>query len=325
MERLDRLERLTNLVLALLDARRPLTLSELAGSVGGYPGPGEARRRAFERDKRLLREEGIPVTTVALDGPEQYGYRVLPEEYYLPELVLSEEEQVALNMAVAGVHVGDHAGRQALLKLGILARDEPGPKASLPSLPGLAVLDRAARSRSTVRFAYRGQHGEAERREVEPYGLGAKGGWWSLVGRDTGRGALRRFRVDRIEGMPEVGEPGAFELPDDLDLAATLPAAPWRLGEGEAVTAEIAVDALATPQAIEELGTEALVERSANGSGRFAVEVTNPSAFRSWALGLLGHAEVLGPPELRADIVAWLAAVAEGAPEEAAAGPAQAT
>ena len=34
--------------------------------------------------------------------------------------------------------------------------------------------------------------------------------------------------------------------------------------------------------------------------------VTNRAAFRSFVLGLLDHAEVLAPPELRADMVAWL-------------------
>jgi predicted DNA-binding transcriptional regulator YafY len=34
--------------------------------------------------------------------------------------------------------------------------------------------------------------------------------------------------------------------------------------------------------------------------------VTNRAAFRSFVLSFLGHAEVLEPPELRAEIVAWL-------------------
>jgi predicted DNA-binding transcriptional regulator YafY len=37
--------------------------------------------------------------------------------------------------------------------------------------------------------------------------------------------------------------------------------------------------------------------------------VTNRDAFRSFVLGFLDHAEVLGPDELRADIVGWLEAV----------------
>jgi proteasome accessory factor B len=38
----------------------------------------------------------------------------------------------------------------------------------------------------------------------------------------------------------------------------------------------------------------------------------NRAAFRSWVVDLLDHAEVLSPPELRADMVAWLDAVASG-------------
>jgi len=47
-----------------------------------------------------------------------------------------------------------------------------------------------------------------------------------------------------------------------------------------------------------------------DGSIVLAVPVANPEAFRSFALSLLDHAEVLGPPEARDDIVAWLEAAA---------------
>ena len=36
----------------------------------------------------------------------------------------------------------------------------------------------------------------------------------------------------------------------------------------------------------------------------------NVGAFRSWLLGYLEHAEVLSPPELRSEVVAWLEGVA---------------
>lgn len=36
------------------------------------------------------------------------------------------------------------------------------------------------------------------------------------------------------------------------------------------------------------------------------MRVTNRDAFRSFVLGFLEHAEVLDPPELRADLVGWL-------------------
>ena len=38
--------------------------------------------------------------------------------------------------------------------------------------------------------------------------------------------------------------------------------------------------------------------------------VTSTDALRSWVLGLLDHAEVVGPPDLRAGLVAWLESMA---------------
>ncbi len=64
--RLDRLERVTDLVLVLLNTEQPLTLDAIALQVPGYPEEHSARRQAFERDKRLLRDEGIPVQTQRL-------------------------------------------------------------------------------------------------------------------------------------------------------------------------------------------------------------------------------------------------------------------
>ena len=118
MQRLDRLERVTDLLLVLLDAPRPLSLREIADRVPGYPDTHGARRQAFERDKRLLRDEGVPVLVVPIGGEDQLGYRVDPDSYYLPDLGLEAEEQAALNLAVAGVHLGEPIGRDALLKLG---------------------------------------------------------------------------------------------------------------------------------------------------------------------------------------------------------------
>ncbi|MHB1853130.1 MAG: WYL domain-containing transcriptional factor, partial [Acidimicrobiales bacterium] len=118
MATLDRLERLTDLVLVLLHARSPRTLEQIAAAVPGYPASGGARRQAFERDKRILRDEGIPVVAEPIEGPEQYGYRIDPDAFYLPDLDLASDERTALHLAVAGVSLGDPSGRDALAKLG---------------------------------------------------------------------------------------------------------------------------------------------------------------------------------------------------------------
>jgi len=64
--RISRLERITNLVLALLETSRPLSLREIGGAVAGYPPEAGALRQAFERDKRTLRDNGIPVAVERL-------------------------------------------------------------------------------------------------------------------------------------------------------------------------------------------------------------------------------------------------------------------
>ncbi len=67
----------------------------------------------------LFSDQGIAVITEPIDGPEQIGYRIRPEDFYLPDLHLDPDEQAALNVAVAEVHLGDPSGRDALWRLGI--------------------------------------------------------------------------------------------------------------------------------------------------------------------------------------------------------------
>ena len=67
-----------------------------------------------------------------------------------------------------------------------------------------------------------------------------------------------------------------------------------------------------------DLGGQAVAERHDDGSVVFRMAVTNREAFRSFVLGLLDHAEVLAPAELRADMVRWLSALAGAGPEAGA-------
>jgi proteasome accessory factor B len=302
----DRLERLTDLVLVLLRDQRPKSLREIASEVPGYPArQGEARRQAFERDKRTLRDGGIIVSAVPIAGPEQMGYVIRPEDYYLPELDLAPEEQAALNLAVAGVHLGEPSGRDALWRLGLPASAGARPVAELPSLPALPVLHDALRARATVSFDYRG-----ERRHVAPALLRFHGGWWYLVGHDLERNAARTFRVDRIDGRVRADQPGSAQLPDGFDPHAALPDVPWQIGDGAPVTVSLAVDATVAPLVVDEVGEAAVWRRHADGSVELRLEVTNSAALRSWVLELGDHAEVLGPSPVRADVTGWLEAVA---------------
>jgi proteasome accessory factor BC len=308
--RLDRLERVTDLVLVLLNTEHPLTLESIAFQVPGYPEEHAAKRQAFERDKRLLRDEGIPVLTQAMPGQDQFGYRIDREAFYLPDLALEPEEQAALQLAVAGVHLGDPSGRDALLKLGASGLGEVRPIASLVPPDALVDLFEAVRVRSETSFSYRG----AQRR-VAPAGLWFRFGHWYLVAWDLEREDVRTFRVDRVQGAVTRSGPGSAEVPEGIDVRAALPDDPWvsdGAGEHQIVT-RIRVDALEGPRVVEEVGRERVERQDEDGSVVLAMSVVGFGAIRAWVLGLLDHAEILEPAEFRSEMRAWLGSMIDEA------------
>jgi predicted DNA-binding transcriptional regulator YafY len=307
--RRDRLERLTNLVLALLDTPRPLTLRQITEEVDGYPAGKETARQAFERDKRALRDLGIPVTNVPLDGEEQVGYLIKPSDYYLPELDLEEDEAQALSFAVAAVQLGGSAGRDALSALGhgTGARLDV-PLAVLPEAPALGPVHQALRDRAVLSFDYRGRP-----REVEPYGLTFREAAWYLVGRDRtagDNGEVRTFRVDRFESEPVSGPPGAFERPSDLDLREEINLLPFG-GEPGAPVAELGVDARLARQVAAIVPERALGGFDDEGAVSLELPVGDENAFVSWVLGLGDTAVVHGPPALRQAVIEQLEELAK--------------
>jgi proteasome accessory factor B len=177
--------------------------------------------------------------------------------------------------------------------------------AELPALPALPALHAALRARATLSFDYRG-----ERRRVDPAQLRFHGGWWYLVGHDLERGAPRTFRVDRMDGDVSAGAPGSAAIPDGFDPDDALPDVPWRIGEGAPVTVALRVDGALAALVLDEVGGSAFERRHDDGSVDLQLEVTNTAALRSWLFELGDHAEVLGPDEVRAEIVAWLQALA---------------
>jgi predicted DNA-binding transcriptional regulator YafY len=302
-----RLERLINLVAALLETPRPLTAEELRERVPGYAAEKSAFRRAFERDKETLREMGVPVVVEAADeaDPGTVGYRIPKEAYYLPDPGLAADELAALHLAASAVRLEGADGVEALWKLGgELA--EAGPTAAVAALPGQphqGPLFAAISERRTVTFDYRGRW-----RTVEPHRLSFRNGHWYLSGADREAGDDRSFRLDRFESAVEVGaEPGVFER-----RAAAAPPPPWEAGAGEPVEADLLVDADQAGWAAGHLGPDAVSDRRPDGSVVLRVRVTNRDAFRSFVLGFLDHAEVLGPPDLRDEVAAWLEARCRG-------------
>ena len=298
------MERLGNVVALLLDAPVPVRLLTIVNDVPGYPPAFESARVAFERDKQVLRSEGIEVVTAGTGSDATYW--IDPASYYLADLGLDDEEAVALNVAASAVRLEGDDPDEARLKVGATGADGPALVA-LPSDVRLPSLYEAVRSRRPLSFPYNGVD-----RVFEPYGLLCRDAFWYLVGHDRTRDEPRSFRVDRITGPIDHGDAGAFEVPPSYDPAAALPEQPYALAPGEATVATIEVDRIMAPRVVREVGEDAVQERRSDGSIVVAIPVLNPDGLRSWLFGFLDHARVVHPPGLVGVVTDWLEAMAGG-------------
>jgi predicted DNA-binding transcriptional regulator YafY len=81
----------------------------------------------------------------------------------------------------------------------------------------LAIQD-AITARHVLRITYRDRHDRETVREVEPVAFAATRAQWYLMAWCRLRGGARAFRVDRILGAADTGEPAAPRSYRDLDV-----------------------------------------------------------------------------------------------------------
>ena len=149
---ISKVERLMNLVIALLSTHGYLTAERIRASVYGYgESPSdEAFSRMFERDKNELRDLGIPLETgrvSALDPTE--GYRINRDAYALPDIDLTPDEAAAVAVATQLWESPEliTAAQGALLKLRAAGVDVD-PDAAMP-------VHRAVRTAGSARLGGR--------------------------------------------------------------------------------------------------------------------------------------------------------------------------
>ncbi len=298
-EQKDRLERLGEFMVLLLNAAEPMSRFQIETAIGEYR--DEKGRRRFEEDKKTLRQAGIPLRGDAPEGEKgEWFYEIRKDEYYLPELDLTGDEVVALNIACRSVDFTDVLwGRLAGAKIGALGADHVSTVARLPGVELVPRLHDAVHSRIRLRTTYNGTS-----REIDPYGIAMKHGNWYLVGFDSHRSDVIPFRIDRMDAddIDDVSS-GAFDVPSGFDAEASVPDDAITMGRGEPVEATVRVDSRIAEltdfdvgDAVAEEGDEVVL----------TVPVTHEGAFVAWVLGLGELAVVEGPPELRDAVVARL-------------------
>lgn len=231
-------ERQFSLVLALVVTGPGLRKSDILSTVHGYAqryreGDRDALAaldRLFERDKRALKDLGVPIETV--DDPGDPGnnqlarYRIPKAAYELPaDVAFTPGELAILGLAAEVWREGSLSAdsRRALTKLrglGIAASDPvvgylPLVRAVEPALDPLRT---AIQERRVVEFDYLKPNDAAPtRRRVSPLDLLHHQGRWLLAAAEAD-GARKTFLVRRIVGdVRTTTESAVAPEPDEVE------------------------------------------------------------------------------------------------------------
>jgi predicted DNA-binding transcriptional regulator YafY len=233
-------------VLELLQAQPGITAGQLAAQLG-------VTERAARRYFAILREADIPVESTR--GPHG-GYR-LGRGIRLPPLVFSAAEALGLVMAVLdGSHAAADADDPVGAALGKIIRALPeniGQQAATMRQHASAAPDRAAvrpgmettstlvtaiAAQRRVSIGYRSESGRQWTEEADPWAVIVRHGRWYLLCHSHRAGAVRAYRIDRIQSAAGDGE--QFRAPRDLDYVDLLE---QHLGTGWQFETKVVFDA----------------------------------------------------------------------------------
>jgi predicted DNA-binding transcriptional regulator YafY len=310
-------------ILMRLQARGRATATELAAEF-------EVAVRTIHRDIDQLSAAGIPVYAErGRNGGFRLrdGYRTTLTGLTRPEaeaLFLTglpgPAEQLGLAGIVSSARLKLMAALPANIQEGaerIAARfhlDATGWFRGRDLIPSLRLLAEATWGDRLLRIRYRGS-GDAHRplRTLSPLGLVLKAGVWYLVAQ--GGKSIRTYRAAKIYDAEICA--ATFARPKDFDLAAH-----WQLAARsyEAGVYRGSADVRLSPRGVElldllgphvvEAAAASAGKRARNGWVRCTLPIESLDQGVRELLRLGGHVEVLGPPELRGQLLETAALVA---------------
>ena len=305
--------------LLLLQAHGRLSERELAERL-------EVSQRTAHRDMEALCAAGVPL----LAHRGAHGGWELEKGWRTRVPGLDESELHALLMAQPSA-LGDRrlsaAAERAWNKLvaslspplraqaeSIRARlhvDPTGWRPTSEDYAALPVVQDALARDARLTFLYAGMKGQPRTRTVDPLGLVSKQAAWYLVAR-TPEG-MRTFRVSRMQNPVALAM--HFERPRGFSLSAY-----WKRSTQELQDARRQYTAILAlgPEGVAALAQWVALKPSAHpgphlpgGWHAYAVEFDSFYSARFVALGLGTAVQVLGPADLRRDVKAQAAAVAQ--------------
>ena len=293
-------------VLELLQAHGQMGGGELAQRLG-------VTRRTIRRYIRVLEDLGIPVMT----EQGRYGGYTLVAGFKLPPMMFTNEETLAISLgllsarqlgladsapAIASVQAKLERVMPEKLKNRARAVNE-NTRVILPRREpnldehAIGTLATATETAHAVGFIYHAPQQPEMARAIDPYGLVFRQGRWYVTGYCHLRGAMRSFRLDRINNVRLL--PDTFARPSGFDAADFLHQSFLAWGQTHAVALTLHTDraTVATIFDPEAFCTNELEETS--DGVLLETRIDNFEWFSRWLAQLPFGFAIHSPPELK--------------------------
>jgi predicted DNA-binding transcriptional regulator YafY len=177
--------------------------------------------------------------------------------------------------------------QQSLVVSGLTARDYR------PWVPTLQTLRACIQTRHSVRLTYRSFNLEETCRDVDPYALTFRWGFWYMVGYCRLRQEMRTFRVDRIGDATRL--PSKYQLPDQFSAKEYVEQT-MRFEDRYKIVVHF--DARSAPYVRERMGHWTELLDHEDGSITLHMKVSDLDWATGWVLSHGAAAQALEPEEL---------------------------
>ncbi|MBR5134004.1 MAG: WYL domain-containing transcriptional regulator [Clostridia bacterium] len=164
------------------------------------------------------------------------------------------------------------------------------------------VINRAIEQQRVIRFAYTAYaptleqvlRGDGEIYTLSPYACIWNGDYYYCIGWSDKRQSVTVFRVDRIAGIPEIGEEPAAPPPSDFDLA-TYTKGVFQMYVGEPTTVTLLCDNAVLNSVIDKFSENIETEIHDDDHVIVKTSVSLSPPFFAWVFEFGGRIRILGP------------------------------
>lgn len=287
------MERLVRLIGVLNAHRAGAPVDLLMRAVAPEDAGDDARRRMLSRDLEHLNHLGYDIRNVADVGADGV-YVMRARDNRLQVHLTPEQRGELLRAAIAAGMEGMSAH---------LGTGEPTGSVPPPSSGHLDLVQRGTTRHCLVRFEYKG-----EPRVVHPARVHSGPSGWYLAGREDGQDVVKEFVVSRMSDV-SLDKPGTAEVVDEVPRPSLDPLS-WQQDPPADVELEVPAEHRLLVENL--LGPAATVAETGS-TLRMTYAVTNRAVFR-WRVYELGtRVRVLGPEDVRRELLAELESLVAGA------------